>query len=1279
MYLGLSLVLLLICVGLWKLSRSAKLKIQQRALHSRSVVVTFIYSILVVIFFVQILLLINKIISIPIVRSVLFYVFPNANASAAFYWIITLVLGVFISILFCIVILLCYLLWIKPISKRFRLNTKNPIEKCFNLISSFFYKMQEDCFEITPSAHNIGHWLRYIRNTFGVLVLVEAICVSLYLNFNMLTLDDSIASGLIKSLFMLPLLTFFLLDQIVLFLQADLNEEDDVLVNTETLSLTHTGDYSKFIQIYEGYFGGNALISYYINNSPTTSNSIFSGPDSEQLKRTDNPQLLCAICRNINNTTHPLVSNYIDAIVDLINGKSVIIFDSFRGEFILYYLSYLQQNLFLRRKALVIASSETQVNLIIEQYREVFKRINIVHSVWKIESVKTMPNNVDDIDILVCTPNQLFEKHFLEKHKDFFLLLHDVTILDIYSLLCFEKTYLLRLFYSIRGKNIQFAFFSEENNADIKKTVAEILNTNKISLYTNHNDNPNVCIMCWREESYYKAQHIISENLYHDFGIGYAIALIACKYDVSRIHIHSNSNVPLDTYASTVKESTSIINEDFFKTDRISIESIIQHNPIYAYHGENLSFDIYYDNTKNLLNAVRLSLSNTATVTSMVHIISKPYLLRDYFAHNLTTLYQNLSGTQMLVPSITNNLNPPCVVLLILLRERSFTCEDVIDYMCSFGIEGNNVEELLTQALNIAFGEDAYPNVYNYFSFGDGEIPDFREDEYHYTRIVKLTNERIYNEAKSIAEDFAQITGDSDGVLPINKSIVYNYFLPGQLLNYGGKRFIISNIHNGVIRVRLEETVVREEDYTPFYQLSIQKDPVLCSTVSNNHYVSKLYYAEIIRTINGYFSHFNGLDFNSENNNTLHHNLNTPITEKKRVSVIELAIEFPFGKNYERAAALFSVILKGVMETILPNNYQDIMVVSAMNRETLEALPFERKENSAMREDPKPSDWLEEMDYELPMSRYILLMFPQLEGNFFSANSETKINLYIINYNDVDDSASASILAETDRILTILRGYMEWVVENPLIPHSFLKLGYNLIPDIFDTEGVNNCLQRIAFDSKATGSVLSGKLTVANPDNVDCCDFCGRPITVSQWFFDDSRTMCEDCYKHRTSERKEVQKLLKEAYQTIENLYKIKLPRDIKIRFNTAATIRNAYHSGDVLEGRVIGLYIGAKKEIWIERGGPDACVLSTLIHELTHAWQGENIDMLKLGNKIIEGHSTYVEIECLRKLGQSLYADFWEKTVLNRNDEYSEGLRYWKTVIQSDSDKNIFNHVLKM
>ena len=1278
MYLGLSLLLVLVCVILWRIIHKAKLKIDQRFLHSRSVSVTLIFSVAVVVFFAQILLLVNSILRISFIREIVFYVFPSENASAAFFWIVTLLLGVLISLFFLVLIWLCYWLWLKPIAGTPILRTRNPLEKLFNRISASFYHLQEAPAEIMPRAHAIGHWIRYIRNIFGVLLLGEGVAVSAYLNFNMLTLNDESATSIIKSLFMLPLLTFFLLDQIVIFLQAE-RKDGNVLINTERLGLTHTGDYNKFVNLYERCFGGKALISYYINNSPLSNGSLFSGPDSELLARASNPRLLSAVCRSVNNATRPLRSNYIEALVDLINGNSMIMFDSFRGEFVLYYLSYLQQNLFLRRKALVIASSDDQVQQIIEQYKEVFLRINKTHPIWKIESVRSMPiHDANNVDILVCTLKQLFDSDLLKENVAFFRDLHDVTILDIYSLLCREKLNLLRLFRSINQKNVQFMFFSEENNDDIKKSVAEVLDTKNISLYSNLNNNSQVCIMCWREESYYKTQHVISKNLKNDFGIGYTLALIACKFDVSRIHIHGHSDVPLKTYAGTVKASAALINEEFFKTDRINVESVIRHNPIIAYHDENLSFDIYYDNPKNLLNTIRLAMSNTASVTSMIHIISKPYMLRDYFAHTI----QNLSGTQMRVPSLKDNLKPHCIVLLIMLREKGMTLESVVAYMNNLGVKEKNVEKLLSLALESSFGKDNSYDVYQSFSFADMGIPKFENNQYHYTYTITLTNEKIYHEAIALANDYVQITGATIGALPISKSAVYNYCLPGQMLCYDGRRYLIDSINNGVVQVNLEETVEKEEDYTHCYEFAAHETRAPSVTVQKDEYtICKLYQLPIQRTTTGFLAHYNGLDFNKENNNTTARVLETPIEETKTVSVLELSIQSPFGETYERSATLFCVLFRGLLETVLPNNYRDIMVTSAISRAALEELPFEPETPAGMREDPIPSDWLENLNYELPLSRMILKLFPNLEGDFFLPNSPDAIHLYFINFND-DDSAVRSVMADMDRLLSILRAYMDWVVQNPRIPHAYLKLGYHLFPPLFDTQNVQACLQRIAQDSTTSDGSLSGELTVSDMESSICCDFCGRPIPVSMEVFDDSRIMCEDCAKHRVSERDEVNKLLDQAYQTMEDLYQITIPRNIKVRFAAATSIKNKYPSDNNPGSRVLGLYLPSEKAIWIERGGPEACVLSTLIHELTHAWQDANVNMNKLSNKIIEGHSTFVEIQCLRRIGQTIYAEYWEKSVLSRTDDYAEGLRYWQSLIDPDDpdpEKNIFHQMLKL
>ena len=137
-----------------------------------------------------------------------------------------------------------------------------------------------------------------------------------------------------------------------------------------------------------------------------------------------------------------------------------------------------------------------------------------------------------------------------------------------------------------------------------------------------------------------------------------------------------------------------------------------------------------------------------------------------------------------------------------------------------------------------------------------------------------------------------------------------------------------------------------------------------------------------------------------------------------------------------------------------------------------------------------------------------------------------------------------------------------------------------------------------------------------------------------------------------------------------------RLPDDIKIKFKSATAIRK--HLGIMEGGRVLGFYNSKKHEIWIERNGPEACVMSTVLHELTHAWQYANLDFSnpKLTLAFIEGHSTYVEIEGMYERKQARYASFLDRITMARDDEYGIGYRFWKDYISAESDKNIFNHM---
>ena len=126
----------------------------------------------------------------------------------------------------------------------------------------------------------------------------------------------------------------------------------------------------------------------------------------------------------------------------------------------------------------------------------------------------------------------------------------------------------------------------------------------------------------------------------------------------------------------------------------------------------------------------------------------------------------------------------------------------------------------------------------------------------------------------------------------------------------------------------------------------------------------------------------------------------------------------------------------------------------------------------------------------------------------------------------------------------------------------------------------------------------------------------------------------------------------------------IRIRKNINVRFQSAETIRQA--AGGVPYGRVLGFYNNRNKQLWIESRGPRIAIQDTLLHELTHTWQFDNLNMRALNARLseedllefLEGAAVYTEIYMLEKLNEKDYAAYIRNVSLNRNDEYGKGYR---------------------
>ncbi len=1272
MFFACSAVLTAVVVLLSVVARKAKMPIIHRVLHIRYVIFTIIFSIVSVATFSKILGLINKVLVLPFVRKILFYFIPQSNLVAAFYWIITLLCCIFLMAIYCILVHVLKKLWLKPLSKKNYLESKSIVEKIMNYIAGSFYEINGNRAFLPAAKVNIGQWIRVMRIFSGIMFLAVAVVVTLYLQLGIKFIPGDKFALFVKSVYMIPVISYAVLEQFELFLAADI-KKGERLTDTEHIDSSVTGNFDKLVDLYNRVFGGKSLISHYKGNGRgSVQREIFSGVQEEQKARVKSPELLESLCRSVQCVTN-LASYHINGLIDLINGKHLAIFTPLWSEYDAYYLAYVQHQLEMGNTALVICGTNQEADIMHSRFLAVFKRMNVVNSIWR---VNKHHNAVDgETDILIFTEEQFLNSSIYVQYPEFSKKLKIVIVSNTYELLCREEAYFERLFNSFKEEELQFVFYVSENNTDIRNEIQERVSDKQVGLSENPFFNSDTNILFWRSESLFKPQLLISERLYHDFGVAYTIAIVAAAQDIPSVNIIAPESVPINTYSTLVNaEYKKVLMEDYLQDSAINLNSVIKNNSYSDVATSPLPFNIVYDTQNNLINVAKIWLSCNEAETSMLNIVSAPYMFRDYFASNISSLFIESTGLQLLVPDKSLDLHAPAIAMLLKMRD-GVSFEELLKFADDYALEEDNVEKLLEKLLTVVFGNTAFYDVYTIFSYKECVHPEFTDDRIVYTSMITLIDDDIYENLCRETEKFVRLDGAYKCILPINVKDLHNYFLPKQHVSFDGKRYAISDISNGVVYLTIEETVDMEERYTTLFQIT-EFEKIRSYegyTLSTEKMSTDFFEAKLTRRIDSYFAYPGALLFNETANTSLVE-LAHPVIETKDVSCLHITIKCPLDNCSDKIANTLCYVFKGAMETFLPQNYKDIMVFSNLDMDRV-CEGVNLCEKSDFLPDPIPSDLLTGFESFETINPEICKIIPKVSGSAFESNTAEEIHLYIAHFSETDTGVITAIANDLDRILLTVCKYLSWIEAQEGNLANYMRFGYEETPGIFDIVGTLVCLSKILPKFPDLSEVSKDKIMVDSSG--ECCSFCGKPILAVSHKFDDGRIMCTNCHNHITTEREEVRRILHEAVDLLEKHYNITLPKNISVKFKSATAIRKANPSGGV--ERVLGFYNSKKNEIWVERGGPEPCVMSTLLHELTHAWQYENIKVNKTELKYIEGHSSYVEVECLRLLKQSTYADFLENCLLVDNSVYGDGYRFWKEYLATESDKNIFKNIKEM
>ncbi len=368
-----------------------------------------------------------------------------------------------------------------------------------------------------------------------------------------------------------------------------------------------------------------------------------------------------------------VVESYMESLDAMYNGNHVYFCASFYSEFGEYLITYAYTRL-LAGERLIFVTSDSDKREHIKKY--IKERLNILtHTTqdctWR---VYTSDERVDQADILIATPADFKDDSIAINYPVFFEEVSNAIFIDVDKTLI-NDSYIcpimsLRLLKATENR-IRYIFLTDNVYRGLAaSSLPKFFCIDKVASFSGARENENVTYTLWNRES--KSHRIY--NKYNQFlsTPESIVAELGIEYKVDGVRVITDSPFEHGEVASLTEHKAEI--NSFYKTI------------------PNVNFMIYNDNRNNLSAAIYFCTRFRGKKQSIVHIMSKPYLLREYFASKMN--YEDfINRSSFIQPRVTEHVNNQKLSLL-----RIF-CEATVDTGMSIEEFENNIKNVITLAL----------------------------------------------------------------------------------------------------------------------------------------------------------------------------------------------------------------------------------------------------------------------------------------------------------------------------------------------------------------------------------------------------------------------------------------------------------------------------------------------------------------------------------------------------------------------------------------------------
>ena len=336
--------------------------------------------------------------------------------------------------------------------------------------------------------------------------------------------------------------------------------------------------------------------------------------------------------------------SYLECLDAMFNDEHVYFCGSFYSEISEYVMAYTYTRLLSGARVIFVVSDKKKR----ESLRKyILKRLSKITGTTEEVSwrVYTSEDRLDQADVLIASPDDFKDDNIVENFPDFFEEVCNAIFIDADKVVSLES-YLcpvvaIRLLKATANR-IKFAFFTQDLiRGFAQSSLPKLFCIDKVLTFSSAEDNESVEYTLWNRES--SKNRIYYKNGQKLMTLEGIIANRAYKYGIDGIRVMTSS--PIDHAERKILAEHGVEINEFYKET------------------PNINYMIYSDERCNLAAAIYACTRFRGEKNSVAQIISKPYLLREYFIDK-TTKENFIKRSSFIQPRITEHAKKEKLSLL---------------------------------------------------------------------------------------------------------------------------------------------------------------------------------------------------------------------------------------------------------------------------------------------------------------------------------------------------------------------------------------------------------------------------------------------------------------------------------------------------------------------------------------------------------------------------------------------------------------------------------------